>query len=334
MLQKLKDIPRLLSFVRLYSDKGKKAQDYFLTEFNRSGILEGEKHNSNSVLEFCLATNLLKKNEEEIVVTDIGNKILQEFEGNYDLNETQKEIIAKECLLKGEFSEKIIPMFQFFKRNYSRKTLYCSKILVGQVGDLEILSLLYQSDILRKEDEIVVVNPRYVNLISLSQYQDPTKPKLTREQRDEIQETKDEIGEIGEEIVMEFERNRLIQLGFEPEAANVGQVSLFNDSLGYDIVSYNLEGDSFMQHDRLIEVKSSIKNKFNIYLSNNEVIVAKIEGERYWIYFVGGIDKDTRKSSQEPEMIQNPYQNILNNSNYTTKKIVSYHITHNSNSKE
>jgi len=334
LIQKLKDIPRLLSFVRLYSGGGKNAQDYFLTEFNRSGILEGEKHNSNSVLEFCLATNLLKKNEEKIVVTDIGNKILQEFEGNYDLNETQKEIIAKECLLKGEYSEKIIPMFQFFKRNYSRKTLYCSKILVGQVGDLEILPLLYQSDILRREGEIVVVNPKYVYLISLSQYLDPKKQKLTREQRDQIQETKDEIGEIGEEIVMEFERNRLIELGFEPEATNVLQVSLFNDELGYDIGSYNLEGDSLMKHDRLIEVKSSIKNKFKIYLSSNETNVAKIEGERYWIYFVGGIDIDTRKSSQELVKIQNPYQNILNNSNYITKEIVSYYITRNLNSKE
>ena len=146
------------------------------------------------MLEFCLTTKLLIQNEEKIVITELGNKILLEFKGNYDLNEFQKEIIAKECILKGEYLEKIFPMFKFFKRNYSRKTLYCSKILIGQVGDLEMLPLLYQSDILRKEDKIVFLNPKYVNLISVYQSRDPKKIKLTREKLNQIQKTKDEIG--------------------------------------------------------------------------------------------------------------------------------------------
>ncbi|WP_315307631.1 DUF3883 domain-containing protein [Enterococcus devriesei] len=102
---------------------------------------------------------------------------------------------------------------------------------------------------------------------------------------------------MGEEIVVKYEKNRLAN--YPNLARNVKQVSLTDDSLGYDIRSYNEDGT-----ERQIEVKStsSLKSKkLEFYLSANELQRAKIL-PNYLLYRVFDVEE-----SPEIVMIESPF---------------------------
>ena len=92
------------------------------------------------------------------------------------------------------------------------------------------------------------------------------------------------IGNRGEKLVIDLEKERLIHAG-KPDLAQ--KVSLAeNDSYGYDIVSYETDG-----RERNIEVKSTTRGvgDANFYLTSNELDVA-INNPNYFLYIVFEIE--------------------------------------------
>lgn len=84
---------------------------------------------------------------------------------------------------------------------------------------------------------------------------------------------------IGEEIVFNSEVKRLNDFN----DLNVEWESKVDDSLGYDILSYELDGTP-----RYIEVKTTKRNRsnsFSFYTSHNELEKSKVL-KNYWIYQV------------------------------------------------
>lgn len=84
---------------------------------------------------------------------------------------------------------------------------------------------------------------------------------------------------IGEEIVFNSEVKRLKDFN----DLNVEWESKVDDSLGYDILSYELDGTP-----RYIEVKTTKGNRsnsFSFYISHNELEKSKVL-KNYWIYQV------------------------------------------------
>ena len=77
--------------------------------------------------------------------------------------------------------------------------------------------------------------------------------------------------------------------------------------------------------DRFIEVKGTTKKEFSFYWSINEINTAKELSSNYWIYHVSEIDVQNKTSSNDPKMINNPYENIFSNDLFQ-KNIESYHI--------
>ena len=66
----------------------------------------------------------------------------------------------------------------------------------------EIIPVLYEIDLLEKKDDIVEINPKYIHLMY--------EQKRTTQEQLEIQlQNRKTIGEISEEIVLDFEKNRL-----------------------------------------------------------------------------------------------------------------------------
>ncbi|MCD1116958.1 DUF3883 domain-containing protein [Chryseobacterium turcicum] len=90
------------------------------------------------------------------------------------------------------------------------------------------------------------------------------------------------IGDRGEQIVLRAERQFLKKNGKMDLAKLVDQISERDDSVGYDIKSYDLDGT-----EKLIEVKSTLRKigKSNIFLSANELQVAENE-KNYYFYIV------------------------------------------------
>ncbi|MDY0214026.1 MAG: DUF3578 domain-containing protein [Bacilli bacterium] len=93
-----------------------------------------------------------------------------------------------------------------------------------------------------------------------------------------------EIGLLGEELVLAYEIERLNLLGLEKYALKVKQVSLENDVLGYDILSYDINEKGIV-HQIFIEVKATTSKKdTDFFVSHNEVVKSKELDGQYWLY--------------------------------------------------
>jgi hypothetical protein len=97
------------------------------------------------------------------------------------------------------------------------------------------------------------------------------------------------IGSKGEELVLQVEAERLLEYGRGDLADKVTRVSLEDDSKGFDILSYEKNGD-----ERYIEVKTSNArtNSIRFFMSQNEYDAAK-ELQNYHIYYVDGVNDET-----------------------------------------
>lgn len=124
------------------------------------------------------------------------------------------------------------------------------------------------------------------------------------------------LGDRGEKIVMDIEKRRLIQAGRKDLAKKIERVSLKSDSLGYDILSYEVDGTK-----RFIEVKAtrSKVGAANFFYTANELRTAQ-ETNNYFIYMV----YDVISESPKVWPIKNPF-NPQNK--YTVKTPIAYRIS-------
>ncbi|UPA29939.1 DUF3883 domain-containing protein [Terrisporobacter glycolicus] len=108
---------------------------------------------------------------------------------------------------------------------------------------------------------------------------------------EKINKEKTRVGQKGERIVFSYEKRVLREAGKNDLAKKVTIVSLKDDSLGYDVISYDFDGN-----EKFIEVKSttSLPNKIDFYITHNELQVAR-EEEKYLIYLVYNVDSENPK---------------------------------------
>jgi len=110
-------------------------------------------------------------------------------------------------------------------------------------------------------------------------------------------------GETAEVFVVGYEKTRLCSTVL---ADKVKRISGIDVTAGYDIVSY--EDDASVQYDRFIEVKSFL-GKPHFYWSKNEIEVATLYGEKYYLYLI-----DAEKATEVgyiPIIIQNPAKAVI-----------------------
>ncbi|ENZ3704586.1 MAG: DUF3427 domain-containing protein [Serratia marcescens] len=94
------------------------------------------------------------------------------------------------------------------------------------------------------------------------------------------------LGDQGEQLVMNYERERLVNLGRPDLAAKIERVSLRDCSAGYDIKSFDEDGIEI-----LIEVKTTKSNACSpFYISQNEIKVASNNIGNYYLYRVHSLD--------------------------------------------
>jgi hypothetical protein len=97
------------------------------------------------------------------------------------------------------------------------------------------------------------------------------------------------VGDLGEELVVEMEKRRLVMLGRKDLAKRIKHASKeVGDGLGYDIESFNVEGKNV--EVMYIEVKTTtggINKPFDV--SANEVEVSSKIGDKYYIYRLYGL---------------------------------------------
>ena len=93
--------------------------------------------------------------------------------------------------------------------------------------------------------------------------------------------TNKKIGYIGEKLVLEYEKNRLIAEGEAKLATLVEHTSeVEGDGTGYDIKSFNKDGSI-----RFIEVKTTkLGLNADFYMSPNEIDFSKENRKNYYLY--------------------------------------------------
>lgn len=122
--------------------------------------------------------------------------------------------------------------------------------------------------------------------------------EITPELFQELQRKAKEIGDLGELIVLEHERECLRKADRADLAALIRHVALTNTAAGYDVLSFTIDGK-----EKLIEIKSSTGRSGAFEISSNEWGLAKQRRSDYWVYRV------TQVETQSPsiEMIQDPF---------------------------
>jgi hypothetical protein len=100
------------------------------------------------------------------------------------------------------------------------------------------------------------------------------------------------LGSAGEELVMQFEHERLWRAGARDLADRIEHVAAKGqDYLGFDILSFECDG-----RERLIEVKTTRYGAYTpFFASRNEVDVSDVHAENYHLYRL-------HKFSREPKL--------------------------------
>ena len=133
-----------------------------------------------------------------------------------------------------------------------------------------------------------------------------------------------EVGKKAEYETIEFEKNRLRDLGIKEQVLDrINRKSETDTSAGYDIDSFEgpIVGINF---DRFIEVKATTGNYPVFYWSENEKEKAKKYGEKYFIYIWVNFGKPEQ---QLVEPIQNPYHQIVEENYEKVKEIPTWRVT-------
>jgi hypothetical protein len=179
-------------------------------------------------------------------------------------------------------------------------------------GDSLVIDHLIQLGVILRLPSILEVNKEYVDAVANLLAE---KNRWTPESLKEHLAENKKIGEIAEKLMLVYEKERVKKAGGKVECSCISRVSKLKPDAGYDMESFN--GKSIgMAYDRFVEVKGAKSTKVHFYMSDNEIKVATKLKEKYWIYFVGGINPKTRTAKNEPIMLQNPIEQVLKSSKF------------------
>ncbi len=141
----------------------------------------------------------------------------------------------------------------------------------------------------------VVTNPTDINIVRTLRNVVPKEKRTKKYSRirsrvstrktDYIQQAKTdaEIGLLGEMLALQYEREKLINNGFNDLADKVKHVASNSDSFGYDIISFKMIGTKM--EEIYIEVKTTT-NKLDVEfpVSKNEVLTSNEKKDHYCVF--------------------------------------------------
>lgn len=122
----------------------------------------------------------------------------------------------------------------------------------------------------------------------------------------EQQTISQKIGDRGEELVLRNEIEKTTEWGLPNETlSKVRRVSLESDDYGFDILSFDQEGN-----ERYLEVKTTKTNgkNFSFILTRNEFETAKYYGKRYSFVIVFDILSNPRIWYMGNPFVEEPYK--------------------------
>jgi len=260
-----------------------------------------------SVIEESLNSGLITLSSGFYFLTKNGNKICKHHrQPGYKLPNPTKNTFIKCVLLNVELNDWCCSEFisQFKVDTILRTFVYdrSSNVIKDDTNWLIILSGV---GLVKVDKEKAIINRNYLGIINemLLNIRDPIHVK-----RSEIENDKNEVGDLAESLAMQYEMERLSIAGYPSLAPLVQQISMVDQSAGYDILSFQGSG-SQPSENIYVEVKCTRKEEFSFYWSYNEMNIAKKEAANYWIYGYTKADI-ANECADGPIRINNPISSL------------------------
>lgn len=267
-------------------------------------------------LRLCTHAGLLSMMKGKVKITELGKRLLDCNPNNYyEITDQQKKLVAEQLILHGPWESNARDLFLSFNPDYDKLTyelnLYESQL---QIRYNSIVHLLRALGVLLKAGSVLMVESRYVPLVRSLR---ATNSGISAQELDQALQTNMKLANQAEEAVIEYERARLKSINRHAEASLVRRISQLDVKAGYDIESFDGNKPLF-DYDRFIEVKSSYSPELRFFWSENERRSAEEKGDKYWIYFVGGLSSQKARQIM-PILIQNPVTRLVQMSEISIK---------------
>lgn len=234
-----------------------------------------------AVLDIACRLALVEIEDDIVKLTADGCAVAGMGGDNVDLARNQIQYIVEHCVFNNPSFSALMDFLDLFVFNSSHETLVYNVAEYPPPG-IET-DLFVQLGILSKEQSFFVLNSDYLLHVS-----HPHNRVFGKEILEEILAEQNAVGELGESLSLDYEKNRLSRLGLRAESDSVVRISLTDVSAGYDIKSF--AGSSLtLKHDLFVEVKARKRNISSFIMSANEIRVAKKLGSRYVIHFWAGL---------------------------------------------
>ena len=244
------------------------------------------------------ATSHWTNTEVEIIVADYFSMLEKELTGkeyNKAIHRRNlKSLLDKRSDSSIEFKHQNIsavliklglPFIKGYKSRPNYQKILEQKVISHIANQKAILEPAFihfaesvSSDFQKTNFNVMLDIPPVTNLVSEPEIAYERKPikinYLEREQRNLL------LGQSGEQLIVDYEKWRLIQSGKESWVDKIEWVAEFDDGAGFDILSKNPNGT-----DRYIEVKTTkLTKETPIFFTKNEYEFSIDKSEDYHLY--------------------------------------------------
>jgi hypothetical protein len=308
MIEKLAELNRVLLAVSELADADRTASIEAVVAHCKETVIEARIPNHETTIAFAAQTGFLDMQGNDAQLTDDGVRFLElNPTRQYDLSEEQKKVLLRTCYLHGAQREEARAILKEFAPGLEGDGLHWSPFDSSPLPNELTAEHLGQLGLIHRHEDGWKVNGDYLQTVST--FLDEGAG-WSEEQFKQYLKEKEEVGKLGEDLVKEFEAQRLLGLGHTVEARCVRRISHIRVNAGYDLESFDAASPN-ITYDRFIEVKGAKGPQLRFFWSENEMNVATKLGKQYWIYFQGSIDVAKKRCLHEPIMLNDPINTIL-----------------------
>lgn len=249
-------------------------------------------------INFLKSLNLIKIKDKKIVITKEGLLFyrIKNQSGSF-LNENQKlhmgYLLLDNNNSTGGYYRYWLNQFKYCED--SNQYIFSEPSIKFPYEGRQWLEDMKYLNVIIDHQDYLTISDAFIPYICLHQ-----NKKINQQKLDNNLKRIKEIGEEKEDIVVEFEKSRLIKLNRRDLAEKVKKISIEFVNAGFDVLSFNGTNEF---NDRFIEVKSS-ENGISFFITRNEMQISKIMGKKFWIYIVY---KNKESGKYRINMIKNFY---------------------------
>jgi len=278
-----------------------------LNRYVRSSMLIDSYSNAGGIIGEAVSSGLLKFISDHYHISRIGQQLgKHQREPSCRITDKAKDCFVKSILLNANSNQWCCGDFLLkFHVDTVLETFVYDRQIGETEDDIRWLMLLSDVDLVRVDQDKATIERKYLDAVNnlLRRIRNPVSTEVFA-----VYDERNKIGDLAEDLALEYERARLTKNGYLSLAMLVQQVSKIDKSAGYDILSFTGDGTN-PSSNVLIEVKGTKESDLRFIWSYNERSIAEIEKARYWIYGYTELDLNARHGCG-PTVVKDPCANL------------------------